>query len=91
MNNVFQLPAKNMRRDPQAAEFLYEIRRECDSWDIDELAATTGISRAALYAFRSGRTKFPRPKTLFAILDALGFEMVVVRHQTNEVYNVRLK
>lgn len=94
MPKVITLPtntAGKIRRDKHTIEFLYEVRMETYQWDVEELMHQTGLSRATIYSFRSGRTKFPRPGTLFAILDALGWELVLMRPQTQEVINVRAK
>jgi len=92
MTNVVKLPATRtgkMQRNKETIEFLYNVRMEVYEWDIEDLMSETGLSRATIYSFRNGRTKFPRPGTLFAILDALGWELVLIRKQTNEVVHVR--
>lgn len=47
--------------------------------DMQMLANRTGISRSCLEAIRSGRTKWPRPGTLFTILTPLGLSLHIVR------------
>lgn len=43
------------------------------------MAAKVGVSHSTLANIASGRTRWPRPRTLFPLLDALGMRMQFVR------------
>lgn len=66
--------------DPKR-EAIMKIVREAlwDHGDMSLLAGYTGISVACLNALRSGRTRWPRPTTMFTVCEALGLEMQLVR------------
>lgn len=53
------------------------LRREMYEWGYKELAKEVGVSPACIMAIRSGRTKWPRPKTFFGLLEALDLELLV--------------
>lgn len=59
-------------RDKEAEEALIPVRLAVYKHDPHELARQCDCSYATIMSFRSGRTVWPRPKTLFAILQAVG-------------------
>ena len=58
---------------------MFVLRNEMYEYDLDDLAAEIGRSKSCLYAIRSGRTKWPRGDTFFALVKALGLEVVLRR------------
>lgn len=66
-------------RNSEAEEVLREVRLELYKLDHKALARQIGVSPSTLMSFRSGRTIWPRPNTLFAILEATGFAVRIVR------------
>lgn len=71
-------------RSPEARDFLYEARMEAHRHHPKTLADRAGISVQTVYAFRSGRTIWPRYTTLFPLLEALGYELRLVRTGQND-------
>lgn len=66
-------------RNSEAEEVLREVRMELYKLDHKELASKIGVSASTIMSFRSGRTIWPRPNTLFAILAATGFTVRIIR------------
>lgn len=58
---------------------LLDLRAAAYGPDPSALAARCGCSTSTIYAFRSGRTAWPRGQTLLALAEALGFEIAIVR------------
>ena len=56
-------------------EVLNQIRIECYWYDTKHLAKLCGVRVGTIYSFRSGRTEWPRPTTLFPLLVALGYRI----------------
>ncbi|MAD98744.1 MAG: hypothetical protein CMB99_15580 [Flavobacteriaceae bacterium] len=65
----------------KALEFLREARLECYHYDVEEMSFDLGLSPSTIYAFRSGRTIWPRPRTLFKILDYIGYEITITKNK----------
>lgn len=77
-SNVIPLASLGTRtrdRDQQARDVLNRIRLECYEWHAQDLAEAADVSVGTIYAFRSGRTVWPRPRTLFPLLEALGYRI----------------
>lgn len=55
------------------------IRFEMHNHYPEDLAEEIGVSIACIYCIRNGKTKWPRPKTFFGLIDALGLEMRLER------------
>jgi predicted transcriptional regulator len=55
-------------------DMLYETELS-----FDQIAKDVGVSVSTLYAIRSGRTKWPRPNTMFGILEYLKAKMALVK------------
>lgn len=66
-------------RNTEAETVLREVRLALYQLDHKELARKIGVSPGTIMSFRSGRTIWPRPNTLFAILEATGFAVRIVR------------
>lgn len=60
-------------------EFLNQARLECYYWDAKVLAEEAGVTKSTIYAFRAGRTVWPRKSTLFPLLEALGYELRLIK------------
>lgn len=65
----------------EAERLLREVRLAVYQYDPKEFAKRIGVSSATIMAFRSGRTVWPRPATLFAILRETGYTIKIVRAQ----------
>ena len=72
--NVVKLPLayKGIRN---AEAVMNIIRTEIYASDIELLAVRVGVSKSCLFSIRSGRTKWPRHATFFALIDALDLEL----------------
>lgn len=68
-----------LNRDDEARERLLRIRMELYNYNPEDVAKSVGCSVATVYAFRSGRTIWPRPKTLFPLLEFLGYTLVFIK------------
>lgn len=64
-----------------ADSLTVELRREMYAHDVDWLAAQAGVRTSTIYAIRSGRTKWPRGTTLFPILRAMGYTLVLKKER----------
>lgn len=53
------------------------LRRRMHDWHHTELAEKVGVSSSCIMAIRSGRTKWPRPHTMFRLLEVLNLEMLI--------------
>lgn len=67
-------------RNSEAESVLREVRMELYKVDHKALARQIGVSPGTIMSFRSGRTIWPRPNTLFAILAATGFAIRIIRN-----------
>ena len=54
---------------------MFDIRMRMHDWHPSDLAEEMGVSVGCVYAIRSGRTKWPRGHTFFALLKALDIEL----------------
>lgn len=73
MAKVIQL-RRNVRGYITSEEVMNDIRLKLYPYEVKEVAEACGLSTATIYSIRSGRTKWPRPNTLFAILAFLDIE-----------------
>lgn len=72
------LPLPEQARSFDTAEALtVRLRREMYHYDPKDLAEAAGVTVGTIYAIRSGRTKWPRGTTLFPILRAMGYVLVL--------------
>ncbi len=80
MSNVVQFPqgGKSVRVEDRD-QLMGMLQRDLWSWDLEMLANRVGVSKSALYAIRSNRTKWPRHTTLMTLIHALGYEMWLVK------------
>jgi transcriptional regulator with XRE-family HTH domain len=54
---------------------MNDLRLRLYEFDSHSAAERMGVSEATYYAIRANRTKWPRPKTFFALLKLLEIEM----------------
>ena len=68
-----------LRRKPKSYQIdehvMNDIRLRLYYYDAKFIAEKTGLSLAAIYHTRSGRTKWPRSHTFFALIKFLDLEM----------------
>ena len=58
---------------------LLQLRMATYNVDPYTLADKCRCSLSTIYSFRSGRTRWPRDRTLFALCRALNFEIIIRR------------
>lgn len=68
-----------VHRIKNAESAMNTLRTEMYGHDIEHMAAVVDVSVACLYSIRSGRTKWPRPKTFFGLINYLNLEMHLVK------------
>ena len=56
-------------------QVMNDLRLRMYNYKPKELAEMLGVSVSCVYALKSGRTKWPRGKTLFALLEALDIKL----------------
>lgn len=79
--NPIQRPSRKVSYSKgliNADDAMNVLRRKMYDFDVGELAEKADISRACVMAIRSGRTKWPRPKTFFNLLKVLDLKMLLV-------------
>ena len=64
-----------------AEAMLEEVRGliRADSSTIKVIAAQTGVATTTIYNIVGGKTKWPRPTTMFPLLDTLGYRISIQR------------
>jgi transcriptional regulator with XRE-family HTH domain len=81
MTNVIALrKTKQGYRLPE--DVMNALRLKMYTWNAQDLAEVTGLSVACVNSIKSGRTIWPRGKTLFAILEALDIDLLLVDAKT---------
>lgn len=55
-------------------QVMNDIRLRMYKYDTNDLAFAMSVTPSCVRAIRNGRTKWPRGRTFFALLDALGLE-----------------
>jgi DNA-binding Xre family transcriptional regulator len=81
MTNVIAL-RKTKQGYRLAEDVMNDLRLRMYTWNALDLAEATGVSVACIHSIKSGRTKWPRGKTLFAILEALDIDLLLVDAKT---------
>ena len=78
-NNVIPIVRPKTFTSPEA--FIERVRQEIfhDGGTYKVLAVKTGVAQSTVANLASGKTRWPRPTTLFPLLDALGLEMRLVK------------
>lgn len=68
-----------IRTEDDRERIMRQIRKALEGLDIELLSNRIGVSKSAIYALKSGRTKWPRPSTMFSLLPFLGLRLVLVK------------
>jgi transcriptional regulator with XRE-family HTH domain len=78
-SNVIPLPRPKTFTTPEA--FIERVRQEIfrDGDGYKSLAEKTGVATSTIGNLASGKTRWPRPTTLFPLLDVLDLEMRLVK------------
>lgn len=81
-NTVVQLNSKTKQRYSSKArkysisdDVMNTLRLKMYDYDIKDIAEEIEVTIQCAYNVRNGKTKWPRPKTFFALLEFLGVEM----------------
>lgn len=83
MTNVIALrKTKQGYRLPEAV--MNDLRLRMYNWNAQDLSEATGLSVGCIHSIKSGRTVWPRGKTLFLILDALDIDLLLVDAKTGK-------
>lgn len=77
MSNVVAIPRRHYDGVRDADEAMSVVRSHMYGHDPELLAKRVGVSKSCIWAIRSGRTKWPRSGTFFALLIVLDLEMVI--------------
>jgi len=77
------VPLYNKRSFTSAEKVLDEVRTQIfrDGRPYKEIAGLCGVSLSTVHNIGSGKTKWPRPTTLFPMLAALNMELQLVKHR----------
>ena len=69
-----RMTVEDLRRqaEEERAQIMDTLRHALYTEDMDWLSIYTGRSTSCLYAIRRGKTKWPRPETIFVVARALG-------------------
>ena len=80
MNNVVPL-AQRKRSFTSAEKLIEEVRNQIfrDGRKYKDVAADCKVSVSTIYNLASGKTRWPRPTTLFPVLQSMGLEMRLVK------------
>ena len=65
----------------KAEDLIDVVQHELQQSEISYklIARRIGLSESTLYALASGRTKWPRPVTLFTVLEFFGYQLMVTK------------
>lgn len=74
-----------MNEDP---DLLNPLRIELYNYSVREVAEELGVSAPTIYAFRSGRTLWPRYTTLEPMMKFLGYEIKLVKTNVRRLRRV---
>jgi len=67
------------RQCSNADDAMMTLRTEMYAWEIPHMAEDIGVSASCLYAIRSGKTKWPRQKAFFGLIEYLELKMLLVK------------
>jgi transcriptional regulator with XRE-family HTH domain len=84
MTNVVRLPRP--RSFTSAERLIEEVRSDifASGEKYKDLAQKVGVSPTTIHNLASGKTRWPRPTTLFPMLHALGLEMALIKKRKGE-------
>jgi transcriptional regulator with XRE-family HTH domain len=80
MTNVVPIPTWKPKTFTSPEALLDEVRRQRGQVRLTnkQLASEVGVSASTVSNFQSGKTRWPRPTTLFPLLRALNLEIQLV-------------
>jgi hypothetical protein len=72
---------KHKRSFTTAERLIEEVRKEIfgSGYKYSVIARQTGVSTTTIGNLARGKTQWPRPTTLFPLLDSMGLEMRMVK------------
>lgn len=75
------VPLRRPRNFTTAERLIEEVRKEifADGRPYKEIAAATSVANSTIANLAHGKTRWPRPTTLFPLLNSLRLEMQIVR------------
>jgi transcriptional regulator with XRE-family HTH domain len=78
------LPERYKQSFTTAEKLIEEVRKEIfeDQSTYKNIAQRTGVSPSTIGNLASGKTRWPRPTTLFPLLDSLNLEMKILKKGT---------
>jgi transcriptional regulator with XRE-family HTH domain len=88
MSNVVRMPLRRKPRTFTAAEGIIEALQEeihISGLTSVQLAARVGVSPTTINNLRMGYTRWPRPTTLFPLMQALGLYFSMGKIKTQNV------
>lgn len=86
MTNVVRLQAARPRTYTSAERLIEEVRTKIfeHGGTYKEIAASTGVSGSTISNLAQGKTRWPRPTTLFPLLNTLKLGMRLVRLENGD-------
>ena len=81
MSNVVRIPVHKPRTFTSAERLIEEVRKDifASGEKYRVLAGQVGVSASTINNLASGKTRWPRPTTLFPLLGALGLELKLTK------------
>jgi transcriptional regulator with XRE-family HTH domain len=81
MAKIVELRAAKPRSFTTAEKLVEELREQIfrDGRTYKEIAFKTGVNASTVNNLASGKTRWPRPTTLFPLLATLGLSVQIVR------------
>ena len=81
MKDAKVIPFRRPRTFTTAEAVIEEVRREIfrDKRGYRAIAESTNVSLSTIANLASGKTRWPRPTTLFPLLSVMGLEMRIVK------------
>lgn len=85
MTNVIKL-TNRPRTFTSSEDMIEAVRQQIfkDGRKYQDIAHATGVCKGTINNLASGKTYWPRPRTLFPLLTALGYELKLVKSHTKE-------
>lgn len=85
-SNVVVLPTPARKRSfTSAEELIEEVRTEIyrSGMKYRDIAEKVGVSKSTVYSLASGKTRWPRPTTLFPLLDSMKLELRLMKKRSD--------
>jgi transcriptional regulator with XRE-family HTH domain len=86
LSNIVRMPSHRPRSFTSAERMIEEVRKDifASGEKYKNLAEKVGVSASTINNLASGKTRWPRPTTLFPLLNALGLELKMVKKGRGE-------